>query len=206
MIRGSAGSLRTVGIDDGYFPLRYKEKRLKTILVGVLCIDTIPRHLSIETITVDGFEGTKVAYEIVKELESTSGERVNMIFTDGVTIAGFNVIDPELLWRLTQVPVVTVFKHDLNMAKIGKALKLHFMDWRERLEIIERTYKSSMLLWTKWRKLRMTCYGISCHKAASIISILQSSSPLPEPLRLADIIASGLTREGVILKLINKGS
>ncbi len=204
MTLGSAGYLGTVGIDDGYFPIEYKEKRLRTVLVGVLCVGTYPKDISIKTVTVDGMDGTDTAESIISELNDVCRGCLDLVFIDGVTIAGFNVIDPRKLWKNRHIPVVVIFKHDLCLPRVKEALRKHFADWKERLGIIEEVYGNSSRVWAKWRKLRMSCYGISCSEVAEVVSFLQTVSPMPESLRLADIIASGLTRYGTLLKRINR--
>ena len=201
-----AGSLRAIGIDDGFFPLHYKEDRGRTVLVGVLCSGLTPIDIAVEGVTVDGLDGTDAAINVLKRLtrQLREGGEDAVIFIDGVTAAGFNVIDPLKIHEHFHIPVVTVFKHPLNLERIEDALRKHFPDWSVRLNIIRSVYGSSRKVNTMWRELRLSCFGIDCFKAASLISRLQSMSPLPEPLRLADIIASGLTRDGALLEKLNK--
>ena len=202
MTPASAGSLRTVGIDDGYFPIEFKERRLKTLLVGIMCEGLRPVGVAISKVTVDGLDGTKSAAEIINELVRSKGS-VDAIFIDGVTAAGFNIIDPRDLLDTLGIPVVVVFKHHLSLSKIKAALSKHFSDWESRYSVVEAVYNQSVRLITRWRRIRLSCYGMDCYGAANIISALQTASPLPEPLRLADIVASGLTKHGPLLRVIN---
>ena len=192
-------SLRSIGIDDGYFPINYKGLRKRTILAAVLCVNHDVENLALELITVDGLDGTKTAVRAVKRVGNA-----DVIFQDGVTVAGFNIIDPEELSAETATPVVVVFKHDLNLDKIYGALKKHFSDWRERYEVISRVYRRSTAVPTPWREIRITAVNIDVGRAISYVIKLQTVSPLPEPLRLADIVASGLTKNTVLLKIINE--
>ncbi len=201
-----AGSSRAIGIDDGFFPLHYKEVRGRTVLVGVLCSGLTPVDVAVEGVTVDGLDGTNAAISLLKRLtqQLPEGRGDAVVFIDGVTAAGFNVIDPLKIHEQFRIPVVSVFKHPLNLGKIEDALRKHFPDWGIRFKTIRSVYESSRKVNTKWRELRLSCFGIDCFKVASLISRLQSMSPLPEPLRLADIIASGLTRDGALLERLNK--
>ena len=204
MTQGSRGSLRTVGIDDGYFPPSFKEGRLATLMVGVLCENIYPIDLGIKVVKVDGLDATSRAISVVKELSKKWGE-IKAIFLDGVTFAGFNIINPSLMHDVLGYPIVTVFKHSLDLQKIRKALMNNFSDCRERYSIIKDVYEVSKEVRTGWRKLRISSYGLDPYVIAEIITDLQLTSPLPEPLRLADLIASGLTKESGILELLNEG-
>ncbi|RLG81990.1 MAG: hypothetical protein DRO09_01225, partial [Thermoprotei archaeon] len=62
------GSLRTLGIDDGYFPVYFKEGKLKTLIVGVVCSGLTPVNLAIDLITVDGLDGTEAALRVYRRL------------------------------------------------------------------------------------------------------------------------------------------
>ncbi len=201
MREGSRGYLKTMGIDDGFFPSSFKERRLRTILVGVLCSDKTPIDLKIEVITVDGLDGTQAASSILKELGDS--RELGAVFMDGVTVAGFNIIDPDSINQAFNVPVIVIFKHGLNLAKVRQALSKHFEDWEVRYSVIKKVYERSKEVITKWRRVRISCSGINCYEASSLISKLQTISPYPEPLRLSDIIASGLTRRSKLLDLIN---
>ncbi len=197
---GSRGrSVRAVGIDDGYFPIECKELKCRTILAAVLCEGMNPADVAIEPVTVDGLDGTEAAVRSVSRLVA----RPDVIFTDGVTIAGFNIIDPEELYEAISAPVVVVFKHDLSLARVKAALKKHFSDWRARFDVINRVYSASRLVTTPWREVRISVFGTGLSKALDTLITLQNTSPLPEPLRLADIIASGLTRGSPLLYLLN---
>ncbi|MEM4550227.1 MAG: DUF99 family protein, partial [Sulfolobales archaeon] len=89
--------LRLVGIDDGFFPPEYKELKLKTVLVGTLYRGRRPVDVKLRTVTVDGTDGTKKAIEILESLGESDA-----VFLDGVTVAGFNVVDPEVLLSLSK--------------------------------------------------------------------------------------------------------
>lgn len=192
-------SLRSIGVDDGYFPISYKGSKKKTLLAAVYCINNEIYDFVLEPITVDGLDGTKAAVKAVERLG-----RADVIFQDGVTVAGFNIIDPEELSRLVGMPVVVFFKHDLNLNKVLNALKKHFNDWQRRYDVIDKVYSKSVVVPTPWRYIRISAINIDVSEALNYIIKLQAISPIPEPLRLADIIASGLTRNAVLLEVINE--
>jgi len=195
---GLSGSLRVVGIDEGYFPPEFKRKRLQTILVAVLCDWTIPVDVKISRVIVD-YDNVN---ERILKLLSRFKVRPNILILDGVTYAGFNVVNPKLLNAKLGMPVITVFKHDLNMERIRVALRKHFNDWAYRFDVIHSTYTNSHLIHTPWRPLRISAYGMDRSAVVNLIIGLQKISPIPEPLRLADVIASGLTKNSGLLDIL----
>ena len=195
---GLSGSLKVVGIDEGYFPPEFKRRRLQTILVAVLCDWIIPLDVKISRVTVDYDNVDKKVLELLGRFKVKS----DLIILDGVTYAGFNVVNPKTLNEKLGIPVITVFKHDLNMDRIRTALHKHFNDWEYRFAVIKNVYGNSRIIHTPWRPLRISVYGIDENKAIDLVIRLQKVSPIPEPLRLADVIASGLTKNSGLLKML----
>lgn len=192
----------TIGIDDGYFTQEFKEMRLKTLLVGVLCSGKKPENIKVTTVVVDGLDGTSRALEVIEELRKGLTTSVNAVFLDGVTVAGFNFIDPEEVNVRTGIPVVVLFKTKLNLEKVKAALINHFSDWRDRYEIIERNYGRAQEVVTRRKNVRISSYGLDLSKVSMLVSFLQHVSSVPEPLRLADLIASELTKNTRLLNML----
>ncbi|MEM4829604.1 MAG: DUF99 family protein [Zestosphaera sp.] len=192
----------TIGIDDGYFTQESKELRLKTLLVGVLCAGKKPKSVKMTTVVVDGSDGTSRALEIIEEFMRDFTTSINAVFLDGVTVAGFNFIDPEEINAKTGIPVVVLFKTKLKLEKVKTALVKHFSDWRDRYEVIERNYGRAQEVVTRRKNLRVSSYGLDLSEVSKLVSLLQHVSAVPEPLRLADMIASGLTKNTCLLNIL----
>lgn len=193
-------SLRALGVDDGYFPVNYKKLNKKTLLVAVLCEGIRLIKVKLALITVDGLDGSDAVVKIIKSLD----EGIDVIFLDGVTYAGFNVVDPEVILRETSIPVITIFKHPLNLSKVREALIRNFNDWVVRYNVIERVYSGVRAVNTPNGKLLISLWGINNDEAYNAIVKLQNINQYPEPLRIADTIASGLTKNTPLLSYINK--
>ena len=186
--------LRLVGIDDGFFPPHYKELKLRTFLVGTLFRGRVPLDVSVGSVTVDGDDGTDEALRLLKALGGA-----DVVFLDGVTVAGFNVVDPEALLGLSN-SVVVVYKFEPALERIEGALRRHFADWEWRYGVIAKAYRRSRLLETKWRSMRVAAFGSVELDVPALISSLQVVSPMPEPLRVSDLIASALSRDDLLLQ------
>lgn len=190
--------LRLAGVDDGFFPQHYKELRLRTVLAGTLYRGRELVDLKLSSVTVDGDDGTERVLGILK-----SFERVDVVFLDGVTVAGFNIVDPEALLEACTA-VVVVYKFQPRLEKVEAALRKHFSDWQVRFNVIRRTYERSQVVATRWKPMRVALVGDVVEGLGRLISYLQLVSSTPEPLRVADLVASAVSRNEVLLNLLNK--
>jgi endonuclease V-like protein UPF0215 family len=190
--------LRLAGVDDGFFPQHYKELKLRTVLVGTLYRGRELVDLKLGSVTVDGSDGTERVLEILRAFR-----KVDVVFLDGVTLAGFNVVDPEALLEASTA-VVVMYKFQPKLEKVEAALRKHFPDWQVRFNIIRRTYERSQVIATKWKPVRVAYIGSTVEDLGRLISYLQLVSSIPEPLRVADLIASAVSRNEKFLRYLNR--
>ncbi|MGB9725639.1 MAG: DUF99 family protein [Fervidicoccaceae archaeon] len=172
-----------IGLDDGMF---LKEKSKWTVLAGVKFVGTSWIDVAFTKISVDGLDGTDSAERTVKRLMGNSESAV--IFLDGITYAGFNIVDPDELSARTDLIVVAVFMRRPNEERILKALKLHFPDWEDRWKIIHRVSSKLSEINVRGR----TIYFYSSPNKAGISLLIRKNivtSKVPEPLRIADMLA-----------------
>ncbi|MEM0026330.1 MAG: DUF99 family protein [Ignisphaera sp.] len=183
-----------LGIDDGYFNVLYKrlEPKRKTFLVGVLTCNHKIIDVLLNYITIDSLDGTRRAIEIVEN--ATSRYEIDAIFLDGITYAGFNIVDPFRIYNIYSIPVVTMFRHPLNLEKIYFALKKHFIDYTYRFSVIERAYLYSNTVKVGETTLRYYSIGLPISLAETILKKMCKYYSYPYPLHVADRIASLLGR------------
>lgn len=182
-----------LGIDDGYFDVtlkKIKNKTSKTVLVGVTTCFNKFSDMFIEFITIDGFDATQAALTILTK--SLSLYDIDTVFLDGVTYAGFNIIDPRKLYAVLDVSIITVFRHRLDLNKIYLALRKHFADYRYRFEVIENIYSRNIELKLKHIPVVLRIYplGINILRAKKIVLEQCRIFAEPYPLRIADETAS----------------
>ena len=77
------------------------------------------------------------------------------------------------------------------MEKIEDALKKHFDDWKERLEIINKGEMHEIKLgYTIYSKF----FGIDEKEGKEIIKLATIRGAIPEPVRVAHLIATGIKK------------
>jgi hypothetical protein len=181
--------IRVLGIDDGVF---IPQKRGKALIVGVvyrggLWLDGI-MHTQIQ---VDGLDATeKIASMIVN---SPHHPQLRVIMLNGLTFAGFNIVDIKKLYKKTGLPVIAISREKPNLNEIKKALEnLPYKD--KRLKAMENAGKMiEVSVKGSEGKIYVQIAGIAEKDALKIIRVTSTRSHIPEALRVAHIIASGLT-------------
>jgi len=177
--------IRALGVDDSYF---VPHKPGKTSLIGILM--RAPNYVEgmlIRDIEVDGLDSTDA---ILDMLASKYGRQVRILFTQGITFGGFNIIDIERIWKESGIPIVVISRKEPDIAKIKSALKKHFKDWEKRIELIEK-YPIKKIKNGRFM-IFVQFEGIDEDELSSVVSQFTIRGAIPEPLRVAHLIASAL--------------
>lgn len=187
--RSIKSEIRVLGVDDGVFVPHVKGSALVVGVVfrGGSWLDGV-MHTSVE---VDGFDAADKISSMV--LASPHYKQLRVIMLDGVTFAGFNVVDIQVLGDKTGLPVIAVTrdKPDLNEIHAALAnLSDSKMRWQAFVHAGEMIAVSSG---KRNERIYMCLSGLSKEDAARIIQLTSTRSNIPEPLRVAHLIASGIT-------------
>ncbi|MFH1256903.1 MAG: DUF99 family protein [Candidatus Diapherotrites archaeon] len=175
--------IRVIAFDDGYFEPR---KSRHSTLVGVVYRNDARIEGIVSThITVDGLDATQKLIRLVSE--SKFLPQVSFILLSGINFAGFNVADAQKLFKKFSKPVIVVFRKKPRMKKIEAALS-RLPDSEKRLELIKKAGPIH-----EFRQMHFQCIGCETQAAKLVIKKLLLHSNLPEPVRLAHLIASGVT-------------
>jgi uncharacterized protein len=179
--------IRVLGIDDGKFTPRTEGD---VIVVGVVfrggySIDGV-MHTHI---AIDGLDATEKFVSMINR--SPHRRQLRLLMLNGITFAGFNVVDLKRLNAETGLPVLALTREKPDLTAVHEALKnLPGSEERWRMvldagEIREITNKDI--------KIYLELAGISLADAQKIIKLTSTRSSLPEPLRVAHLIASGIS-------------
>ena len=173
--------IRVIGIDDSPFN-KFRDKKI--LIVGVVMrggswVDGI---LSTK-VDVDGNDSTKKIAEMINKCKFKP--QLQCIFLDGIAVAGFNVIDIRELNKKTKIPVITIMRKNPDIDKIKKTLVK--INKKEKIKLIEKAGEV-----IKINDIFVQLVGIDLVKAREILKIVCTRSLIPEPIRLAHLIASGV--------------
>ncbi len=184
---GIKPEIRVLGIDDGPFRPHTRGRALLigAVLRGGRWLDGV---LS-TSVAVDGRDATRKIAEMVNG--SRHKGQLRVIMTDGATFAGFNVIDIRKIFKQTGIPVVAVSKDRPNLKEIKQAIK-NLSDWRERWKILRRAGKIYPVEPRSGARVFMQIAGVKRADAEKIVKVTATRSFVPEPLRVAHLIARGV--------------
>ncbi|BAD86222.1 hypothetical protein, conserved, DUF99 family [Thermococcus kodakarensis KOD1] len=187
MIRKVKPQIRVLGFDDGTFSFSSKLKHEKTILIGVVMKGSLEVvGVLSRWITVDGRDVTDA---MINSVNSSRFKDLRVILLKGITYAGFNVVDLERLHNETGLPVVVVVRKKPDILAMEDALRKHFRDAEERIALLRKTPPLVELVPDK---LYFQTVGLDEKTAAEVIKVTTRTGFIPEPLRLAHMIASAV--------------
>jgi len=182
--------IRIVGVDDGVFVPHSKGLAdvVGVVFRGGYWLDGIMKT----EVMVDGMDATENIAEMIKT--SPHYDQIRVIMLNGITFAGFNVVDIEKLSVLTGLAVIAVTREKPDFDDIRKALK-NLPEGEKRWRVIENAQR---LICVRTRQdeepVYMQIAGISREDAERVVKEASTRSNVPEPLRVAHIVASGLTK------------
>ncbi len=187
-IRAVKPEIRVLGVDDGAFT-PHTEGVVDVIGVvfrGGYWLDGVMRT----QVEIDGMDATeKIASMIV---ESPHYDQLRVIMLNGVTMAGFNVIDIDELYDKAKLPVIAVTRNKPNFDDIERALR-NLPHSQERWKAIERAGKIVEVCTRSGEEpIYAHVAGISEEDAKRILKSTSTRSNVPEALRVAHLVASGL--------------
>lgn len=185
--RSITPKLRIVGVDDGAFALN-KRKTYRTSLVGVL-FDGI-RIVAVRAgrIRVDGTDAGFVIGELLRGLVFDG------VMLSGISFGGFNLVDIGDLARKLRRPVIAISGERPDNQAVRAALRLHFTDWNERWTKVRAAGRLYSLRPLRTEpELFFEVRGATPTTAKKMIAATTRISRLPEPIRVARILARALS-------------
>jgi len=179
--------IRLLGVDDS--PFTFTDKYSTVIGVIMRGGEYIEGVLS-RQVTIDGSDATFVCREMIQNTRHKNQLRAMLL--DGIALGGFNVVDIQEIFDETELPVITVTRDEPDFKDIKKALKKNFEDWKVRFTLIKKGDLHEIK--TNYNPIYIKCAGISLEEAKVIIKLSTIRGVIPEPIRVAHLIASGITR------------
>ncbi len=186
MIKTVKREIRILAFDDGPFESRSKGR---TVLVGVIFRGgSFMDGLLKSEIEIDGEDAEDTIINITNKTKHKDQLRVIML--DGITFGGFNTVNIKKISERTRLPVIVYLRQSpdikLFLEAIGKLPNAE--EKRRAVSDAGSVYDVS----TGGKKIYYQCHGISKDTAAEIIKKSSTRGLVPEPLRIAHLIATGI--------------
>jgi endonuclease V-like protein UPF0215 family len=181
--------IRVLGVDDGVFTPHVESlvPVVGVVFRGGYWLDGV-MHTEI---LVDGFDATERISNMITS--SPHYEQLRVIMLNGITFAGFNVVDIKALNAMTGLPVIAVTREKPDLPLIRKALK-HLPRSEERWKAVLNAGEISEVSTRKEdEKIYLHAAGVSLVDAEKIVRLTSTRSNIPEALRVAHLIASGIS-------------
>jgi hypothetical protein len=115
-------------------------------------------------------------------------DQLQAILLQGIAFAGFNVVDLQWLHQATGLPVLVVARYLPDFLAIRNALLQNVPGGARKWRLIEAAGPMEPM-----DAVFVQRCGITPEDAATLLASLQINSQLPEPLRVAHMIAGGVT-------------
>lgn len=178
--------VRVLGIDDG--PFKFSDESVP--IIGVVMRGGYLEGVMRSWVKVDGDEATQAVIDMIEG--SRYRQQVRILMLNGIALGGFNVVDLDEVNKKTGIPCISITREKPDYDAMDKVLRTKFDDHERRLAIVGKD--DLMTVDTGHKPLYARAHGIDEKEARSIIvrSILRGA--LPEPLRVAHIIATAFVK------------
>jgi endonuclease V-like protein UPF0215 family len=177
--------VRILGLDDGPFSRGDRE----VVVVGVVFrggsfLDGV---LSTK-VEVDGLDATD---KIIGLVNGTKFRDLRVVMIDGLGFGGFNLVDIGRFYNETKLPIIVVVRDKPDFDEIKSALEnLPYKE--ERWRLIEKASEVMSVETKPGKKIHMQFSGIKEEDAREIVKLSATRSLIPEPIRVAHLIAQGI--------------
>jgi endonuclease V-like protein UPF0215 family len=184
-----------LGIDDGPFEKGAPE----VAIVGVMMEGRdLVEGVAVTHFPADGADVTAFLADWIAGLRFRPA--LQGIVLGGITIAGLAIIDVAALAERTATPVLAVSRRNPRDHRLAAALRAAGLT--DRQAIVDRTPPAFALadeqaprqtgLEREGGAVFVACAGVRAARAAELVRSSRSKADLPEPLRLAHLIARAL--------------
>ncbi|MHA2271848.1 MAG: endonuclease dU [Candidatus Hodarchaeales archaeon] len=174
-----------IGFDDGQFHFRKPSSRVPivgAVMKGAAYLEGVLQDFMAVD---DGITQT-----ILRMLKSSPHlGQIRAILTPGITFGGFSVLDINEIFEELAIPVIVIIPRYPDFGRIRKALLDHFPDGAQRWKLIQKAGKPKL---DPSSGLYVQHIGCTFDICSQIIRLTAIQGKVPEPLRVAHLIASGL--------------
>lgn len=172
-----------IGFDDAPFA---HDHRGDVMLIGAVCSRTRLDGIVSGRVRRDGINSTETMIALIQG--SQFAEHVRAVMMKGIAVAGFNVVDIHALSERLGVPVVVVTRRPPDFAAVHTALRSRTPGAERKWRLIQRAGALERI-----GPLYVQRVGIDADATRELLRATTLHGNIPEALRLAHIIAGGVT-------------
>ncbi|XGV99068.1 MAG: DUF99 family protein [Leptolyngbya sp. BL-A-14] len=176
-------TIRAIGFDDAPFVRRASEP---VAVAGVVCAGTRFEGMVWTQVQPDGWDATDTLSKTL--LCSKFLPQVHVVLLDGISLAGFNVIDLPLLAKQIERPCVSVMRRLPRMSAIEYAIR-RLPEPERRLEMLQRAGSIH-----EYPPFYFQVFGAAPVITAAALQQLTDRGHVPEALRLAHLITAAVVK------------
>jgi endonuclease V-like protein UPF0215 family len=199
--------VNVIGFDDGPFA---REHRGRVVLVGAVCSGTRLDGVVSGHVQRDGTDATRRMIELIRGSQFEA--HIRAVILQGIAVGGFNVVDVHELSAALGVPVLVVIRHQPDLDAMRRALFSDVPRMRPRVRgaarkwrLIEKAGPAEPLaagrranralptgVHPEGARLWVQRVGLSAEDARALVAATTLHGHLPEPIRVAHLIAGGV--------------
>ena len=179
---------RTLGVSESFV----KGVSEKSILAGVVMrADMMIDGFTFSRATVGGLDATDKILEMYKSLNR---DDINLLMLNGCVISWYNVIDLHRVSDETGLPLICVTYNE--SAGLERYFKEYFPDdWMIRVELYRRNRERTAITLSTGHTIYIRFIGMSIEEAKGVLNKFTSHGSVPEPLRVARLLARALIKD-----------
>ena len=178
--------LRVLGIAESF------SSRSTSLLAGVVMRkDLRIDGVAVTGVTVGGMDATEGVLALVRDLDRKD---INCIFLGGCIIAWYNIIDPQEVLHRTGLPVVVVTYR--KSEGIHDKIEALFPGDSRRLSCYDSLEKPVPVTLPSGHVIHLRAVGIGIPDATRLCRDFILDGRLPEPVRVARLVARAVMRHG----------
>jgi endonuclease V-like protein UPF0215 family len=184
---GWKSGIRVLGIAESFKKTQSKSLAVGIVMRGDFRID----GFGFCQPTIGGSDSTESLLGLFNRLKRPD---IRAWMLGGSLISWFNVVDIVELHRATGVPVVCVTYHPSE--GVEKYLKEYFpSDWQSRFETMKKAGDRIAVGLDTGHTVFLTTVGVGVKRAKRLLDIFTLDGRIPEPIRVARLIAASAYRD-----------
>ncbi|MEN2974086.1 MAG: DUF99 family protein [Candidatus Caldarchaeales archaeon] len=182
-------AIRVMGVAESF----KKGLNQDALLVGVVMrSDLVVDGIVLGRCKVGGMDATDSIIKMYHKLERTD---ISAMILNGCIISWFNVIDLKRMYKEINIPLVCLTYHPSAGIR-DYFIKYFPEDWIERVRVYEENGPRIEVVNKNRFKIYLRVIGVDVETALNLINKYTLFGKIPEPLRLARLIAHSVFQHG----------